>query len=165
MKYLFFITTIVLMLSACNKSANNEKVLQNQIDSLQSKLDKTYKPGFGEFMSSVQVHHNKLWFAGINQNWKLADFEVNEIQENLNGIKQYCRDRSETQYLPMIDPALDNIRKTIQQQNSTAFKEGYINLTNTCNTCHQTTKHEFNMITVPSLPPYSNQDFKLHHEK
>lgn len=118
MKYLFFITAIVLMLSACNQSGKNEKVLQNQIDSLQSKSDKTYRPGFGEFMSSVQVHHNKLWFAGINQNWKLADFEVNEIQESLNGIKQYCTDRSETQYLPMIDPALDNIRKTIQQQDN-----------------------------------------------
>ena len=83
----------------------------------------------------------------------------------MDGIEKYCKDRPETQFLPMINPALDAIRKAIQQQNNTAFKEDYISLTNTCNSCHQVTKHEFNVITVPSVPPFSNQDFKLHNEK
>lgn len=164
MRYLF-IASLLLIVFACNQAGKREQVLQNQIDSLKSQVSNSYKPGFGEFMSSIQVHHNKLWFAGINQNWKLADFEVNEIQESLNDIKQYCADRSETQSLSMIDPELGNIRKAIQQQNSAAFKEGYINLTNTCNNCHKETKHEFNVITIPSAPPYSNQNFKLHIKK
>lgn len=163
MKYLFIIP-IILILFACNPSNNNSQALQSQLDSLNLKLDNSYKPGFGEFMSTIQVHHNKLWFAGINQNWKLADFEIGEIQENIEGIKDYCRNRPETKSLPMINPALDNLRKAIEQQSSKAFKEEYINLTNTCNTCHQVTKHEFNVIIIPSTPPYSNQDFKLHNE-
>lgn len=160
-----FIISAIWILSSCNQSGSNQEVLQSRIDSLQNQLNSSYKPGFGEFMSSVQVHHNKLWFAGINQNWKLADFEVGEIQESMDGIGKYCKDRPETQSLPMINPALDAIRKAIRQQNNTAFKEDYINLTNTCNSCHQATKHEFNVITVPSVPPFSNQDFKLHNEK
>ncbi|WP_160136262.1 hypothetical protein [Chryseobacterium sp. c4a] len=163
MKYLFIIP-IILILFACNPSNNNSQALQSQLDSLNLKLDNSYRPGFGEFMSNIQVHHNKLWFAGINQNWKLADFEIGEIQENIEGIKDYCRNRPETKSLPMINPALDNLRKAIEQQSSKAFKEEYINLTNTCNTCHQVTKHEFNVIIIPSTPPYSNQDFKLHNE-
>ncbi|WEK17553.1 MAG: hypothetical protein P0Y49_12180 [Candidatus Pedobacter colombiensis] len=160
-----FVTPFILLLFACNQKVGDQQALQDQVDSLQSRLDHSYKPGFGEFMSSIQVHHNKLWFAGISNNWKLADFEVGEIQESMDGIRQYCTDRPETQSLPMIDPALDNIRKAIQQQNSAAFKKGYINLTNACNSCHQATKHEFNVITVPSSPPFTNQDFKLHYEK
>ena len=35
-------------------------------------------PGFEEFMSNIQAHHAKLWFAGQNHNWKLADFEIHE---------------------------------------------------------------------------------------
>jgi hypothetical protein len=32
-------------------------------------------------------------------------------------------------------------------------------LTNTCNICHQATKYEFNVITVPSAPNFDNQRF------
>ena len=164
MKYII-IALIFLAICSCSQQSNNEQALQSQIDSLQSKLDNSYKPGFGDFMGNIQVHHNKLWFAGINQNWKLADFEIHEIQESLDDIKKYCADRPEIQSLPMIDPVLNNIRTAIQQKKSVAFKEGYINLTNTCNNCHKATKHEFNVITIPSTPPYSNQDFKQQNEK
>ena len=154
----------VLILSSCKQSDSSQQTLQNRIDSLKAQLNSCYKPGFGEFMSTVQVHHNKLWFAGTNQNWKLADFEVGEIQESIDGIRKYCTDRSETQSLPMINPALDAVRKAIQQQNIKSFKKSYITLTNACNSCHRITQHEFNVITVPSEPPFSNQDFKMHPE-
>lgn len=104
MKYILFLS-IIFSAFACNQQKDNMQTLQNKIDSLQSGLNNSYKPGFGEFMSSIQVHHNKLWFAGENQNWKLADFEINEIQESLDDIKKYCTDRPEIQSLPMIDPA------------------------------------------------------------
>lgn len=159
MKY-FMVLSALVFLAACSQQRNNSQQLQAQIDSLQHKLDKTYKPGFGEFMSSVQVHHNKLWFAGTNTNWKLADFEINEIKESLDDIKTYCTDRPETNSIGMIDEPLQNVSNAIQQKNSTGFKSSYMILTSTCNSCHQATQHEFNIITVPTTPPYSNQSFK-----
>lgn len=60
--------TILLMISACSQSSKNEQALQKQIDELEAKIDNAYKPGFGDFMGSIQNHHNKLWFAGINEN-------------------------------------------------------------------------------------------------
>jgi hypothetical protein len=54
---------LLLSFIACDE-ANREQALQNRIDSLEQKLNETYKPGFGEFMSNIQVHHEKLWFAG-----------------------------------------------------------------------------------------------------
>jgi hypothetical protein len=67
MKYvIIFILTIGLV--ACNSQTDDSHFLQTQTNSLQNKLDNTYKPGVGEFMSGIQVHHNKLWFAGQNQN-------------------------------------------------------------------------------------------------
>jgi len=76
-----------LILLSCNQHANNN--LQTKIDSLQSVIDKSYKPALGEFMSNIQVHHAKLWFAGQNRNWELADFEITEIKEAMQGIKNY----------------------------------------------------------------------------
>ena len=156
-----FIIILALSFFSCNRQKDNTQILQKRIDSLESKLNDTYKPGFGEFMSSIQVHHNKLWFAGINQNWKLADFEINEIKESLSDIKKYCIDRPETNSIGMIEQPLQNISNAIQQNNISEFKNSYTILTTTCNSCHQATQHEFNVITIPTEPPYSNQSFKL----
>ncbi len=146
---------------SCNQQLEKNQVLQNRIDSLEIKLSESYKPGFGEFMSSLQIHHAKLWFAGQNENWKLADFEINEIKENLEGIQKYCKDRPETKSIGMINQAMDSISNSIQQKNQKTFQKDYINLTNSCNTCHQETKHEYNVIKIPETPPFSNQDFKI----
>ncbi len=151
---------ILFTLAACNQQKSNTKLLQAQIDSLQHKLDNSYKPGFGEFMSSIQVHHNKLWFAGTNKNWKLADFEVLEIQEALEDIQNFNTDRPEAKAIGMINPALDSIKNAIKQQAPQLFKNSFVLLTNTCNNCHKATEHEFNVVTIPDIPPFSNQSYK-----
>jgi len=152
---------LTLVFIACNQSAGNNNVLSARIDSLETKLNNTYKPGFGEFMSEIQVHHEKLWFAGENENWKLADFEINEIKESLAGIKEYCTDRPESKELGMIDEPMDSINNAVQQKNHVLFKRGFVLLTATCNNCHRTTNHGFNVIKIPDSPPFSNQIFKL----
>jgi hypothetical protein len=110
-------------------------------------------------MSGIQVHHAKLWYAGTAQNWKLADFEVGEIRESLDDIQHFCQDRPEVKSLPMIQVPLDSLGKAIAQGSLPQFKTAYTYLTATCNSCHQVTKHEFNVIRTPSSPPFSNQDF------
>lgn len=148
------------MLAACNPQADKTQQLQIQIDSLKSRLDNSYQPGFGEFMSSIQLHHAKLWFAGINNNWELADFEIHEIRESLDDIQQFNTDRLEAKTIGMISPAIDSVSNAIKQKNQLLFKSCFTLLTNTCNNCHKATKHEFNVVTIPAIPPISNQSFK-----
>jgi hypothetical protein len=156
---LFFILTFGLF--ACNQQTDNTQALQNRIDSLESKFANTYKPGFGEFMSSIQAHHSKLWFAGQNKNWKLADFEVHEIMEAIEDIQKFQTERKESQMIGMINPALDSINNAILEKNSTLFKNSYILLTNTCNNCHRAADFEFNVVKIPDTQPFSNQNFKI----
>lgn len=161
MKYFLFLAALITaVLFSCNHSATNKLALQQRIDSLDYKLAHTYKPGFGEFMTGVQTHHAKLWFAGQNQNWELAGFEINEIKESINGIREYCTDRYETGSIGIIDPAMDSISSAIQHKSLSQFKSSYVLLTNTCNECHRATSHAFNVIKIPDTPPFSNQDFK-----
>lgn len=42
-----------------------------------------YEPGLGEFMTATQLRHAKLWFAGKENNWDLAAYEIDEIKEGL----------------------------------------------------------------------------------
>src|SRR5215510_5672560 len=123
MKNFILISTISLLgLLACNQPSSNNQFLQNRIDSLEKIIADSYKPGFGEFMSGIQVHHNKLWFAGQNQNWKLADFEIHEIMETIEDIQKYQTERKESRLIKMLSPALDSVNLAIQQKDHELFK-------------------------------------------
>ncbi|GGW35755.1 hypothetical protein [Arenibacter certesii] len=154
-----FLILLTLGLFSCNQQTANNKDLQNRIDSLEVKLANTYRPGFGDFMGTVQTHHAKLWFAGQHENWKLADFEVHELMEAIEAIEEYHPNRKETQLIGMIYPAIDSVDIAIDQKDLEKFKESYTNLTNTCNKCHHATEMEYVEMKIPNLSPYSNQNF------
>jgi hypothetical protein len=161
-----FPVCLIIMMGLLFTSCNREKVktqnLQKQVDSLKTKLSETYKPGFGEFMSYIQAHHAKLWFAGQNQNWKLADFEIHEIMESFEDIQKYETERKESKMVGMIKPALDSVNTAIERKNSKLFKKSFTLLTNTCNSCHHAVNFEFNVIKIPDVQTFGNQDFKSH---
>lgn len=158
MKKLF---TLLLVFTFVSCTQQNDKIikLQNKIDSLEIKLANTYKPGFGELMSGIQNHHSKLWFAGINKNWQLADFEVREIMELFDKIKKYQPNREESKSIDIINPSLETVNNAIKNKNLNSFKSSYKQLTGTCNDCHKITKFEFNTVKVPTRQVFTNQKF------
>ena len=157
---LLFSSLVFCMAASCTGAGPDRADLQAQVDSLQRKIDNSYRPGLGEFMSGIQVHHAKLWFAGKAGNWGLADFETKEIGETIDDINLYCTDRPEVASLPMINQPLDSINAAIRNKSIAQFKSGFLLLTNTCNNCHRATKHEFNVIQIPLTPPFTNQVFE-----
>ncbi len=51
-----------------------------------------YIPGLGESMGATQMRHLKLWYAGEAENWALADYELDEIEEGFADIVCYHPD-------------------------------------------------------------------------
>jgi hypothetical protein len=151
-KYLSLLFLLITLIS-CGNSNKQEQQADNKM------MGDMYKPGFGEFMTYIQIHHAKLWFAGKNKNWKLADFELNEITETVEAIKKYEQDREETKVLPILEPPVDSLRSAIKKQDLKLFSENFTALTNACNSCHKAVKFEFNVVKIPENPPFSNQDF------
>jgi hypothetical protein len=158
MNYRIFL--IALLLSCTSNQSRKEATLQAQVDSMEKRMHEAYAPGLGEFMNGIQLHHSKLWFAGINQNWELADFEMHEIMEIKEDIQRFCSERPEVKSMSMIEPSIDNVQSAISKKDIALFKSGFQVLTNACNECHKATSHAFNVVTIPTNPPVSNQDFK-----
>jgi hypothetical protein len=158
MRVLFVLFSVFFF--ACKNSSESSST-EKELDSIKQQVVKAYKPGFGEFMSSMQMHHAKLWFAGINGNWELADFELHEITETADAIKEYCTDRTETkmlnEYLPT---AMNGLNQAIEQKDQSLFKERFLFLTKSCNDCHKANSFGFNVVTIPTALPVTNQDFK-----
>lgn len=155
MKTLIFFVTALFLAFCARQSDINE--LKAQLDSLKQS---SYKPGLGDFMSRIQVHHAKLYFAGTNSNWQLADFEIHELRETVEGIVKYRSDRKESQMVIMLYPVLDSVSMSVKQQNPELFKTTYTALTGTCNNCHDAVNYKFNYVKIPDAPPFSNQVFE-----
>jgi hypothetical protein len=152
-------TLLLLFCIACNSRKTIS--LEKQIDSLKQERNNTYKPGLGEFMSAIQMHHAKLWFAGVNGNWQLADFEINEIKEIIDDIQKFCPERPETKSLKdFLLPGIDSVYHAIGKQDIEIFKDKFAYLTTSCNNCHRANGFGINVVTIPTSPPVSNQDFR-----
>jgi hypothetical protein len=167
MKYLILFVAFVFVTGCSNSDKYDAKLsqLQSKIDSMRKKMDTLnvlvlgLQPDLGEIMIGVQMHHAKLWFAGKNDNWKLAEFEANELKEQFEAASHLSATRPEVASLPMIYPAVDSITNSIKSKDHKGFCGGFEYLTSTCNKCHQMNKFEFNVVQIPSGLPVVNQIF------
>ena len=119
-----------------------------------------YKPGLGQYMRNIQIHHMKLWFAGKHQNWPLASFEIHELEETFEAVEEHYKKSDETQGLKMIYGPLDSVDQAIDNKDTNRFKNTYTRLTQTCNTCHKSNDHGFVKLKIPEAHPYHNQQFQ-----
>lgn len=157
------IIALWFLISCTSCKSNNHETVSAGInsDSLHQLFQK-YAPGLGEIMGGIQTHHAKLWYAGINDNWKLAQYESDELKERFVQATQVETERPEVKMIPMMYPAIDSINDAIGRKNLDQFKSGFKLFTASCNSCHRANNFEFNIITIPTAPPVSNQDFKVH---
>ncbi|MDB5142342.1 MAG: hypothetical protein JWQ66_1055 [Mucilaginibacter sp.] len=148
------------LIVGCEQSGDKNADMQARIDSLQNSLNSAYKPGTGAIMNTiVQPHHLKLWFAGQHKNWALAEYERQELMGGFEKIQKLHKDKPEAAAVAMIFPAMDAVEKAIREKDANAFKNNFVVLTNTCNTCHQALKYGFNVIKVPATNSFDNQQF------
>jgi hypothetical protein len=159
MKKIIVIIFIAGAIASCRQNTPEPTAAKHDHDTLEAEEPHLYQPGIGEFMLGIQAHHTKLWFAGKNENWELADFEIEEIREAMEDIQDFNGDQCESQTVPLIFPPLDSLSKAIEEKNLVKFTKNFSILTNSCNTCHRATNHAFNVIRIPESNPFPNQDF------
>ena len=89
-----------------------------------------YAPGLGEFMTATQLRHAKLWFAGKENNWDLAAYEIDEIAEGLEDAEKQFPTHDGIPVADMIkaniDPAVVELRTAVGAKSSTKFAVGAI---------------------------------------
>ncbi len=124
-----------------------------------------YVPGLGEIMAANQMRHLKLWFAGDLQNWPLASYEVDELEE---GFADAARFHPRHKDVPrpigeliqeFTTGPIAALRAAISAHSQHDFAAAYDALTAGCNGCHTAAHFSFNVIVRPTANPYSNQQF------
>ncbi len=116
-----------------------------------------------EAMGYYQRFSHKLWLALEKKNWELAEFYAHELEEVTeefvsSGVVDEGLELS-TYAQQILDPAIKDMDKAIDQKDEVLADNSYRALVNSCNACHTITKHAYIKILVPdSVRPY-NQDF------
>ena len=70
-------------------SSGGLAALQVSLKQVQEELAaaKDLAPGLGEYMTTIQLHAGKLWFAAKAGNWELAAYEIHELEETMESVK------------------------------------------------------------------------------
>ena len=123
----------------------------------------SYEPGLGEFMTVTQLRHAKLWFAGKQNNWDLAAYELDEIKEGLEDAQKQFPTHDGIPVAEMIktiiDPRIEELEKAVRAKSSAKFSVAFDELTSGCNSCHAVANKPFIRIQRPTESPLTNQNF------
>jgi hypothetical protein len=122
---------------------------------------KELAPGLGEYMTTIQLHAGKLWFAAKASNWELAAYEIHELEETMESVKKLNVEKNGVKISNAMDAVLQTqiaqLEKSIKQKNQTEFQNAYDETLSACNGCHTESGHKFIQIVRPSAAPVTNQ--------
>lgn len=149
-RYFFLIGVASILILQCNFQSPKEEMKDYPIL---------------ETMGYYQRFSQKLWLAGANENWELADFYTHELEEVTENLVEgnVIHDSFNVSNLSesMLLPRIENVETAIRQKNQVLFLENYELMISSCNLCHQATRHSFIKVTVPNDSSAWNQDFTV----
>jgi hypothetical protein len=124
-----------------------------------------FNPGVGDLMNMiVQPHHIKLWLAGKEANWPLAEYEAKEVRSALANVakaRPNFRNQPVAQLVEHFTGApFQALDAAIKDHDAAKFADAYAGLNSGCNGCHTTLNQPQVVIRVPELPFYPDQDFR-----
>jgi hypothetical protein len=141
--------------------------LQDSLKRTQADLasSKELAPGLGEYMTTIQLHAGKLWFAAKAANWQLAQYELDELKETMEAAKGLNAEKNGIKISNVLDSVLQTqlpeLDKSIKSKSQTQFQRSYDETLSACNGCHESAGYKFIHIIRPSAPPVTNQRWEM----
>jgi hypothetical protein len=150
-----------------NLAASSGGTLQESLTRMQAdiKAAKELAPGLGEYMSTIQLHSGKLWFAAKAANWELAEYELDELKETMEAAKGLNVEKNSVKISGVLDSVLQTqvaqLAESIKRKSETEFLKSYDETLGACNGCHTEAGYKFIHIVRPSAPPVTNQRWEM----
>lgn len=141
--------------------------VQDSLNRVQAELAaaKELAPGLGEYMSTIQLHAGKLWFAVKASNWELAEYQLDELKETMEAAKSLNVEKNGVKISNLLDAVLQTqvaeLDKSIKSKSQTEFQKSYDETLSACNGCHTEAGYKFIHIVRPTSPPVTNQRWEM----
>jgi hypothetical protein len=124
-----------------------------------------YRPSLGDLMTTtIQPRHIKLGFAGREQNWVYAAYELHQLEEALDRVSVTWPQWRQVRIVEMIETIIRqpmyDLGQAIRTKNEAKYAEAYGQLTEACNACHVGARQVPIMIQDPKESMFPDQDFR-----
>jgi Skp family chaperone for outer membrane proteins len=145
--------------------------LQDSLKRVQAELAtaKESMPGLGDYMTTIQLHTGKLWFAAKASNWELAEYELDELKETMEAAKGLNAEKNGVKISGVLDSVLQTqvaqLAESIERKSLMEFQKSYDETLSACNGCHTEAGYKFINIVRPTAPPVTNQRWKLEYKR
>ena len=115
-------------------------------------------PRLGDLMGMTQLRHIKLWYAGNERNWNLANYELEQIKYSFQDTMAFYPGLPLANMTTLAQPA-ERIGEAIRAKDKAKFTKAFTELTSACNACHESQGYGFIVIKVPNSSPFSDELF------
>ena len=115
------------------KNSSTDKKLENLIKVI---------PSTSDLMIQMGERYKNLYWAGKQEKWDFADYQIDEMQALIRTLKITRPKRSKS-----IDThfknAFSDIQKAIKENNWSKFSSGFDSMRHKCMACHRANDHAF----------------------
>jgi len=147
-----FILILTLGLFACNQHSEKETAQGVWIKGTEKEKIKTIEKqfrGFDNAMVETGYRYQELFWAGQDQNWEYADYQLEKIKIAIeNGLERRPkRAKSAEHFLTYVLPEM---QKSLQSKDTLIFNKNFQTMTINCNSCHAMEKVPFFKVQIPT---------------
>ena len=148
MKYLTFLF-ILSFFSACNQkheAVQGQWIKGNEQEKLET-IENQFR-GFDMAMVETGYRYQELYWAGKDENWEYADYQLEKIQKALeNGLERRPKRKSSAQHFLTV--TLPQMNEALKKRDTVVFNKNFQMLTNSCVSCHAMEKVPFFNVKTP----------------
>jgi hypothetical protein len=153
-----FAAMALLFVGAASPLQADAQKPANAQDQTPANAQERYVPRLNDMMVATQLRHFKLWYAGLVQNWPLANYELAQIRNVIADTKRLYPNSGGSDMSTMMPPT-DDLDDAIKAKDSAKFAKAFTKLTAACNSCHEATGFAFIKIREPRLSPLETSPF------
>lgn len=136
---------------ACNTKQEEEPIEGEWIKGTtadQLKMIEKQFRGFDHAMVEVGYRYQELYWAGQDENWDYAKYQIEKIQLALeNGLIR--RPKRATSAAYFVSNVLPEMQATVENKSKASFNQQFLSLTTNCNNCHAMENVSFFNVKIP----------------
>lgn len=136
MRWTIFAISIFFLCSCDNKQEQNaqgkwiEGTEQEKLETIENQFR-----GFDMAMVETGYRYQELYWAGQDENWKYADYQIEKIRKAIeNGLERRPKRAKSAEHFLTV--ALPEMEKALKKRDTVVFNKNFQMLTNSCISCH-----------------------------
>jgi len=157
-RVLFTFVFLSALITGCKSPIEEEKTANGKDNWLKGndfeKFDVVAKQlrGFDMTMVETGYRYQELYWAGKDQNWEYANYQIQKIKKTIaNGLQRRPKRGESAQHF--LNVSLPEIERVINTKDTLNFNNSFRTLTNACNNCHTKENVSFFAVKTPIYRP------------